>query len=152
VPPRGEYERCGYRWTFKECAQCQAPNDIAARYCCECKSEIVDPNEKLRGEFKALKRDPTRTQTDAITSMAGTEGVSQKGNKTLRLDIVTPYRQFSVWLQPEAAHSKGMRDWAKYLAATHEDATPRSVTYRKNPETSFYEVLDWNREPDYAPE
>jgi len=34
--PRGEYERCGYRWTSKECPHCEAANDIAARYCCEC--------------------------------------------------------------------------------------------------------------------
>lgn len=42
-----EYEQCSYRWTSKECPNCSAHNDIAARYCCDCKGEIINPNDKL---------------------------------------------------------------------------------------------------------
>ena len=64
----GRLERCGYRWSGKPCPECEAENDIAARYCAECKAEIVDPGEKLRIEFRAMKRDPHQIQTDEVIS------------------------------------------------------------------------------------
>jgi len=89
---RGEYDRCGYRWTSKECPHCEAPNDIAARYCIECKGEIVDPNEKLVMDFKALKKDPTKLQTDEVIGMECKRSVSRAGNATMRVEFRTPYR------------------------------------------------------------
>ena len=151
--PRGEYERCGYRWTFKECPHCLADNDIAARYCRSCKGEIIDPNEKLAIEFKALKRDPTRMQTDEVVSMSANPGVSRAGNPTVRVEWVTPYRQFTTWFQPQARHAKAQAQWAAFTNVTSEgEIAPRSVTYRKNPETGFFDVTAFNREPDHAPE
>jgi DNA repair protein RadD len=150
---RGKYERCGYRWTSKECPHCLAANDIAARYCCECKGEIVDPNDKLRADFKALKRDPTQWQTDKVLHMTCKPGVSAKGNKTLRVEWVTPYRQFTTWLMPEARHSRGQAQWSLFAGVTGMDmeTTPQSVTYRKDPETGFFEIRAYNREPDREP-
>lgn len=43
----GGLEQCGYRWTFKQCPECGAENDIAARKCAACKHILVDPNAKL---------------------------------------------------------------------------------------------------------
>lgn len=43
----GGLEQCGYRWTFKQCPECGAENDIAARKCEACKHILVDPNAKL---------------------------------------------------------------------------------------------------------
>ncbi len=150
--PLGEYERCGYRWTFKECPHCTAANDIAARYCCECKGEIIDPNEKLAVEFKALKKDPTRLQTDAVTDVDFVPGVSQKGNKVIRADWVTPYRKFATWHRPHATDSRGMADWAKFDEATLGGTVkPESVTYRKDPATGFYIITAYDRMPDHAP-
>lgn len=149
--PGGTYERCGYRWTSKECPECGEPNDIAARYCCKCKAEIVDPNEKLNAEFRRLKRDPTQIQTDKVLSMDLREGVSQKGNKTVRADFVTPYRSFSVWFTPESKGWKQRDEWARFAAAT-ENGPPRTVTYRKDAESGFYRLLGLNKEEDHAPE
>ena len=150
---RGEYERCGYRWTFKPCPHCEAENDIAARYCKECKGEIVDPNEKLKADFKAFKRDPTQWQTDEVLMMEWKEGVSQKGNKTMKVAVTTPYRQFTVWLMPDAKHLKGMGQWDTFRRATQDmTVQPQTVTYRKDPATNFFEIRAYNREPDHAPE
>jgi DNA repair protein RadD len=150
---RGEWERCIYRWTYKECPHCLADNDIAARYCHHCKGEIIDPNEKLVIKFKAMKKDPTRIQTDKVLSMSAMPGVSQAGNKTLRVEWVTEYRQFTTWFQPEARHSRGQAQWAMFCNATDEGANkPATVTYRKNAETGFYEVLAYNRPADALPE
>jgi len=90
----GEYRQCDYRWTFKACPHCDGDNDIAARYCSHCKGEIIDPNEKLRIEFKAMKRNAAMIQTDEIISMSSFSSVSAKGNETIRIDIVTPYASF----------------------------------------------------------
>ena len=44
--------RCDYRYRFKECSQCGAENDIAARNCQQCNHAIIDPDDLLK---KALK-------------------------------------------------------------------------------------------------
>ena len=148
----GKHDRCSYRWTSKECPHCEAPNDIAARYCIECKGEIVDPNEKLIGDFKAMKRDPFQRQTDRVVSMAMTEGVSAKGNKTVRVDFVTQYRGFSIWLMPEATFSRAQRDWQMWKeACVDEETRPATVTYQKSAD-GFYRVFAYNRPADELPE
>ena len=146
----GVYERCNYRWTAKECPKCDAPNDIAARYCCECKAELVDPNEKLRAAFKELKRNPTEMQTDRVLSMVQREGISGAGNKTVRADFVTPYRSFSVWFMPEGRSHYQQAEWHKFQSAA--GGVIESVTYRKDKVTGFYRVYGYNQEVDHAPE
>ena len=44
----GERERCDFRFRFKECKQCNAENDIAARRCHECGQVLADPDDKLK--------------------------------------------------------------------------------------------------------
>ena len=150
---RGEYERCSYRWTFKECPHCNGENDIAARYCIACKGEIVDPNEKLVADFKALKRDPTRIQTDRVLSMSCAPGVSRSGNRTLRVEWVTPYRQFATWFLPEAPHVRGQVAWQAFEAVTRNgEVAPSTVTYAKNAETGFFDIKAYNRPADEEPD
>jgi len=149
---QGQYERCGYRWTSKECPECWHPNDIAARYCSECKAEIVDPNEKLVMEFRALKRDPNRLQTDTVISMTCKDGVSQSGNKTIRIEWVTPYRQLTTWVMPEGKHSQAMRDfqmWGEALKGG--DDMPATITYKREA-SGFYRIAAYNRPADTEPE
>tara|TARA_R110002153_G_scaffold50989_3_gene143441 strand:+ start:6064 stop:7848 length:1785 start_codon:yes stop_codon:yes gene_type:complete len=148
--PLGTYERCTYRWTSKECPHCEAPNDIAARYCCECREEIVNPNEKLKLAFKMLKRTPTEVQTDDVRSLTVTEGISAKGNKTMRADFVTPYRSFSVWFLPDSPFWQRRDEWTKFEAAI-EDSQPKTVTYQKDKESGFYRLIALNRSADIAP-
>lgn len=143
--PRGEYSRCEYRWSHKKCLACDAENDIAARYCCSCKAEIISPDEKLQIEFKALKKDPTKPQTDEVVSMRWKEGVSRNGNKTMRVEIVTPYRTFEVFLLPEGRSWKHQKAWEAFLKATENmTVKPRSVSYVKNSETKFFDILGYN--------
>ena len=151
---RGEYTRCDYRWTSKPCPHCDAPNDIAARYCNECRGEIIDPNEKLRMDFKALKHDPTQWQTDKVVSMDVKPGVSQRtGKRTLRIEWVTPWRQFTTWLNPEATDTRNIAWVMRFNAATDNGAEPpQSVTYRKDPDSGFFSIRAYNAEPDHAPE
>ena len=146
----GQYERCNYRWTGKDCEECGAANDIAARYCRKCKAEIVDPNEKLQADFKQLKRSPTEVQTDVVLSMELREGVSGNGNKTMRADFVTPYRSFSVWFVPDAKGWKAREEWTRFEAATNS-GQPKTVTYKKDAETGFYRLINLNQAADEEP-
>ena len=150
--PKGEYERCSYRWTGKDCPHCGEKNDIAARYCYVCEGEIVNPNDKLIADFKALKRDPTRVQTDEVLSAQYRVGISAKGNKTIRADWVTPYRQFSTWVQPEATHSRGIKDYALFMAATgNAEHKPATITYQKDEGSGFFRVIAFDRPADVEP-
>lgn len=150
--PGGKVERCGYRWTSKECEACGAANDIAARYCTECKSEIVDPNEKLRMDFKAMKKDPTQPQCDEVVEARFVRGVSQRGAETVRAEWTTPYRKLTTWHMPFAPHAKGRRDWERFAAATADGTMPpRTISYVKEP-SGFYRALAFNMEPDHAPD
>lgn len=150
--PNGEYARCGYFWTSKDCPHCGEKNDITARFCQSCKGEIIDPNDKLVADFKAAKRDPTRPQTDEVLGVVFRPGISAKGNQTLRADWVTPYRQFSTWVQPQATHSRAMAEYAAFMAAT-ADATekPATITYQKDDASGFFRIIAFNRPADEAP-
>lgn len=151
--PMGEYTRCGYFWSSKECEQCGEHNDIAARFCRSCKAELVDPNEKLSIEFRQLKRDPTQRQVDAVVSMTVAQGTSAKGNTTLRADFVTTHRQFSIWLMPESRSLQGQRDYQRFMAATDNgDLPPDTITYLKDAASGFYRVLGFGDAVDVAPE
>lgn len=140
----GKLDRCGYRWTSRECPVCAAANDIAARYCAECKAELVDPGEKLRFEFRAMKKDPTQPQCDEVVEVRFVRGVSQRGAETVRAEWTTPYRKFSTWHMPFAPHSKGRRDWERFAAATSEATTaPKTISYVKEP-SGFYRALSFD--------
>ena len=147
---RGQYERCDYRWTSKECPHCLADNDIAARYCQNCRGEIVDPNTRLRGEFHAMKKDPTQRQTDVVVSISSKEGLSQRGNKTIRVEFVTEFRQFTVWFTPESNSARAQAEWAAFQTAT-ESEKPRTVSYVKDVSSGFYRVFAYNRQEDMEP-
>jgi len=143
------HDRCGYRWTGKECPHCAETVDIAARYCTSCKGEIVDPNEKLAADFKAMKKDPTQPQTDKVLSMEVRDGVSQRGNRTVRADWKTPYRQFSIWYTPESASVRARQQWERFAAATQNgEVPPKTISYVKDADTSFFRPLAYDMEVD----
>lgn len=142
--------QCGYRWTFKQCPHCEAENDIAARYCFECKGEIVDPNEKLRAAFKEMKADPTRRQTDKVINWEVASTISQSGRECWRVNVTTPYRAFPFWIFKEPTWSKGFQDRAMFLGLGGKP--PETITYAKEVDSKFYKVYAYNRKADEIPE
>lgn len=141
--------RCGYRWTFKPCPVCAAENDIAARYCSECKSELIDPNEKLRIDFAAFKKDATNLQCDEVLSWKVGQTMTRAGKEALIVDYVTPYRQFRVWLAPYAKGGKPLADYKQWYEATEGGLVmPSSITYRKDPESGFFQIHGYGAKPD----
>lgn len=152
IAPGGSMLQCQYRWTFKECPHCAEDNDIAARYCHKCKGEIVDPNEKLLADFKALKRDPTRLQCDRVISWSVIKTLSRAGNEVIRVDYVTEHRTFAVWLMPNAKGGKPLADWFQFQESTNNGTVmPETVMYRKDETSGFYRVHGYNKEHDENP-
>lgn len=145
----GKLDQCQYRYTSKECPHCNEPNDIAAKYCFSCRGEIVNPNDKLRSDFKALKKDPSQAQCDVIERLDVRESVSQAGNETIRLDFKTPYRSFSVWLSKHPKHHDALHQLELWKALDGEE--PKSVRYVKEP-SGFFKIIAFNVAPDEEPE
>jgi DNA repair protein RadD len=112
----GGLNQCNYRWSFKECKACGADNDIAARYCSGCKTELVDPNEKLLADFKEMKKDPTKRQTDLVVGWTEKPVVSKAGRPMIRIDVQTPYRTFPFWVPKAPGWAKGIQEKAKFDA------------------------------------
>ncbi|MCG7531705.1 DEAD/DEAH box helicase [Psychrobium sp. MM17-31] len=67
----GERIRCDYRFRFKECSQCGAQNDIAARNCQQCQHAIIDPDELLKKSLSLKDSKVIRCQ--AMSFEAGKE-------------------------------------------------------------------------------
>jgi DNA repair protein RadD len=133
------------------CETCNEPNDIAARFCRACKSELIDPNERLVGEFKAHKKDPYQLQTDEVLQLEIKESLSQKGNETIRADFVTPHRQFSCWYMKQPRFAKQAHELRDFMQAT-ETGKPQTVSYIKDRSSGFYRIVAFNQEPDRLPE
>lgn len=148
---RGKLDRCSYRWSGRPCPHCDEPNDLAARHCYSCKGEIVDPNKVLRGEFKAMKRDVHLPQCDRVLSMECKNSVSQAGNEILRVDWVTPYRQFSVFLMVKGKSPKQQEEYDRFMRETDNgNVTPRTIGYRKE-DSKFFRILSYNQPEDEEP-
>lgn len=144
----GKLDQCQYRWTSKECPHCEEPNDIAARYCFKCKGEIIDPNEKLALEFRALKRNPRERQCDEVTGWLVKDTVSQRGNEMKRYDVVTPYRSFSVWVMQEPTNNLAAS--TKALFDSLQGGQPETITYKKD-DAGFFKVFAFNEPKDKEP-
>ena len=145
--------QCGHRWTSKACPHCDADNDIAARYCVECKGEIIDPNEKLRIEFKEFKKDAKRIQTDKVLSWELKPVVSRKGKECLVVTFETEYRNFTVWYHPYVERGRLHAEYLQLMDATESGVQmPRTVTFKQEDDSKFYRVFDFNREADEVPE
>lgn len=148
----GKHEQCDARWSSKDCPHCGVDNDIAARRCRSCKGEIVDPNEKLILEYRALKRDPTRRQTDRVVSWEIKAGVSGKGNEVVRIDYVTEHRTFPIWHQKNPKNNWQLKQNEMVKKASDNfKKCPETITYQKDATTGFYTVHAYNQPADQEP-
>jgi DNA repair protein RadD len=158
----GESERCEYRWSSKDCPDCEHPNDIAARFCELCDCELVDPNEKLRLDFQRIKADPYSLSTDRVLSWQCRKHVSAAGNDTLRVTYTTEYRSFDVWYMP-----KRLRLWSSLCGEvfgkeapdvdtflqyvnTH-GRMPRTVTVKRDKGSKFFTIYSHGAPADEMP-
>jgi len=139
--------RCDYRWSSKDCHECQIDNDIAARYCRKCKAEIVDPNDKLIADYIAMKKDPHQTQCDEVLDVAIMETLTKKGDPMHVAEFTLANRNVKLYMPdlPYPSAQKKREDFkAAYVAGI------KTITYYKNKD--FWSVIAYNQEPDRQPE
>lgn len=147
----GTHVQCSYTWAHKECAECQHKNDIAARYCSKCKSEIVDPNEKLQIEAAKIASDPYRIQTSTVIGMHLRRWPGKNGRAdTLRVDYSIDGNPsvVSQWLGVGSTKWDAFchAQWGCFVSSLDEallleTVLPESVRYRKNAATKYIDVL-----------
>lgn len=147
--PGGRHEQCDYYWSYKECGECGEKCDIAARYCPN-KHELINPNDKLVAEYRAMKKDPHNIQCDKLLSWSHKKTLSKNGNECIAVDWVTEYRSFKTWHIVKADNKMLIKDFNMFIEATKGmEEMPRSVTYRKE-SSGFYRIFSYNQEPDYC--
>lgn len=144
----GKFDQCQQRWTCKKCPHCDADNDIAAKYCCQCKGELIDPNAKLVMEFAKLKRSPKERQCDEVLLWRVVDTISRGGNEMKRYDVTTPYRSFSVWVMCEP--NNNLAASTKALFDTLQGGNPATITYKKQ-DDGFFRVYAFDQEKDAEP-
>jgi len=131
-------ERCDYYWSCKVCPVCDHANDIAARFCSGCKSELINPNDKLIEMHQAHKKDPTKPQTEEVLLITYARGVSRSGNDMITAEVTTPRRKFPIYLLENSTWTAQKR-MAFSLATDEFTVTPRTITYVKKGD--FWEAL-----------
>lgn len=136
-----EYVRCDYYWTCKECEDCGHKNDISARFCEECKSELIDPNAKLKIEFDAKKKDPKQIQTDEIIFINSRPWRTKVGGDAIKINIGTHDRIVEVIVSPKVQRNM----YEKFKA--EPNYKPTTVTYKKS-SSGYFHIYDFNRPTD----
>lgn len=138
-------ERCDYYWSCKFCPVCDHANDISARFCSSCKTELINPNDKLIEMHQAHKKDPTKPQTEEVLGITYTRGVSRSGNDMITAEVTTPRRKFPIYLL-ENSTSQANKRMAFALATDDFTTTPRTITYVKKGD--FWEALGFGAPTD----
>src|SRR5699024_1217982 len=130
-----------------------AENDIAARYCESCRTELVDPNDKLRLEFAQAKADPYTVSTDKVISWLIRDTMSRAGNPMYRVSYQTEYRKNIEQFLPYTSRARqAQAEYARWKNATNDgQAMPETISYRKDRASGFWRILDYNRQEDAEP-
>lgn len=157
----GTHVQCGYFWSHKRCPECDAENDIAARYCGRCRAEIVDPNEKLREEAARMASDPYQPLSAAVSAVMIRRWPGRDGKPdTARIDYQLEGASDTVseWVRPDDSSRYLMKSWSRACAAlfggsvmTLDDALtryergeyrlPAMVVYRRKQGTKFFDIM-----------
>ena len=124
-PGTGKAIECGHKWAFKLCPECEHENDVAARYCTECKAELVDPNEKLKIEAAKLASDPYATRIEDVHGwkMARWPGRNGKPD-TLKVDFYTDKSSVSHWYAPESTSAWIRAKWHQFCDGVWGERVP----------------------------
>lgn len=138
-------DRCDYYWSCKMCPVCDHANDIAARFCGECRLELIDPNSKLIEMHTRHKKDPTQAQCDEVLSIDYVRGISRAGNDMITANVTTPRRKFPIYLLENSTWAANKK-LAFELATDGFKKLPRTIGYKKKGD--FWEALSFGAPTD----
>lgn len=137
--------RCDYYWSCKVCPVCDQANDIAARFCSHCKTELINPNDKLIEMHTKQRKDPKAWQCDEVIRIEYRNSISRGGNDMIVADIYTSRRKITQYLLDHNLRLEMLK--RSFSDATDGfTETPRTVKYRKRGD--FWEVGGFNHPTD----
>lgn len=164
----GKSVRCEHRWSIKQCHECEHENDIAARFCESCKTELIDPNARLVIEFHKLKADRTKPSTDKVLDFSLEKYAGRSNRLMIKANYKTEFAKFDIWYNPESASTNIRGAYEEFSKAYYGGRVapnadlffqylkygnaPETVTYYKPKGSKYYEVLAYNQPEDERPE
>lgn len=143
-------DRCGYYWTYKECDECNHKNDITARRCTNCRTELIDPNEKLKQEAIKRRNDPTIPKCERVKSWQVKKTLSKAGNEMYDVTFITEFNTIRCFFVLTKYSSGYLPATSRFLNYTDNgQKKPETIRYYKS--NNFWNVIDYNGEPDEVP-
>lgn len=157
----GRMEQCAHKWSFKLC-ECGAENDIAARYCTTCKSEIIDPNTRLKIEAIKIANDPYRIRTADVQMWNISRHKGKDGKPdSLMVEYMIECAPSSLrdWYHPQSDSAWLLSKWNKFCLAVfgeqgltleqaierkYDAMQPSKVMYQKRKNSKYFEVVGFD--------
>lgn len=124
---KNEYKRCDYYWTHKECPKCQHKNDIAARFCEECKHELIDPNKKLK---EIVSSNIVKNEVAIVRGMTVKETTTQSGDLRIMAWFDTDGEKIHASFFPDHHNKWVAKQGQKFQQLNGE--IPKEIIYSKS--------------------
>ena len=155
-PETKKFEQCIYRFEFKLCGECNTENDITARYCESCRSELIDPNEKLKLEAFGRKRgDYSMPTVFQVLEWNVERAMSQAGNETIKVSYKTDKRKIEYWYMPKikrvwddfcmTVYNEKMPTVEAFMSLIPHIKRPLTFTAKKKPGSKYFVIYGYNQ-------
>jgi len=148
-------QACGYRFRAKFCLECGTEHDIAAKFCQQCQTVLVDPDKKLQEALKlkdALILYPQRMELSVMTDSKGSQRLKisycnaegQQIHEFWPIQTKAQKQRFAtIFLPPHLPDRHRPFDTttvAKILAQSHRLQPPAAIVARKD--GRFWRIRD----------
>ncbi len=146
---------CGYRFRAKFCLACGAEHDIAAKFCHQCQTVLVDPDKKLQEALKlkdALIMYPKRMELSVTSDAKGAQKlkISYSNDENQQIHEFWPVqskaqkqRFATIFLPPHLPDRHrpfAVNTVAQILAQSHRLCPPDAIVARKD--GRFWRIRD----------
>lgn len=104
---------CGYFFVSKACDFCEKENDIAARFCCGCYRELIDPNQNLTIDIASnvAKLVPVKRKIEE-------DHISKAGNNCVKVTFFLADNTRAIkYYSPNSSYKLPQREYKKYKSA-----------------------------------
>lgn len=135
-------KQCDFRFRFKECPQCGAENDIAARQCHHCETLLVDPDQKLK---QALQLKDAK-----VLRCSGMSFESVTNRQSQPMLKITYHDEDGAELNEHFTLKSKSQQQAFYYQFTKIHLHDRSQTFRPTNPNEVIENQQLFRSPDFV--
>lgn len=132
------FVRCDYYWTNKQCEECGHHNDIAARVCESCKTQLIDPDEKLNDVAVVLYGE--KKIKIPVNAMHVEKGKTKDGKDVINVTFEGHDAFIPVSFYPNHHNTWVARQASIFKRATKNGTlTPKHIEYTKE-KKGYYQI------------